>query len=63
MASIAEAGSSGRRQGRRWRFGSALLDEASWTLSIDGARVQIEAKPLELLHELLLCAGEGRHQG
>lgn len=58
MASIVEGESSGRRQGRRWRFGDAMLDEARWTLSVDGARVQIETKPLELLHELLLHAGE-----
>lgn len=48
----------GRRQGRRWSFGSAILDEDSWTLSIDGRRVALEAKPLELLHELLLRAGQ-----
>lgn len=51
-------GSGSRRQRRRWRFASALLDEASWTLLVDGQRVAIEAKPMELLHELLLRAGQ-----
>lgn len=47
-----------RRLGRRWQFGPAVLDEPSWTLLVDGRRVPIEAKPLELLHELLLHSGE-----
>lgn len=48
----------GRRQGRRWRFGAAILDEASWTLCVDGRRIPVEAKPMELLHELLLRSGD-----
>jgi DNA-binding winged helix-turn-helix (wHTH) protein len=47
-----------RRQRRCWRFASAVLDEASWTLQVDGRRIPLEAKPLELLHELLLRAGD-----
>jgi DNA-binding winged helix-turn-helix (wHTH) protein len=47
----------GRREGRRWKFGETVLDEPSWTLTVDGERVGLEAKPLELLHELLLNAG------
>ncbi len=47
-----------RRIGRRWQFGPAVLDEPSWTLLVDGRRVAIEAKPLDLLHELLLRAGQ-----
>jgi DNA-binding winged helix-turn-helix (wHTH) protein len=47
----------GRRAGRRWKFGKMVLDEPSWTLTVDGVRVGLEAKPLELLHELLLNAG------
>ena len=47
-----------RRQNRRWRFASALLDEGTWTLLVDGRRVPIETKPMELLHELLLHAGQ-----
>jgi DNA-binding winged helix-turn-helix (wHTH) protein len=47
-----------RRQGRRWRFASAVFDEVRWALFVDGHIVPIEAKPLELMHELLLRAGE-----
>lgn len=35
-----------------------MLDENSWTLVVDGRRVPVEVKPLELLHELLLHAGK-----
>jgi len=47
-----------RRRRRRWTFGTAMFDEASWTLLVDGDVVAIESKPLELLHELCLHAGE-----
>lgn len=47
-----------RRQGRRWRFGTAVLDERSWTLRVNGHETPIEAKPMELLHVLVLRAGE-----
>lgn len=47
-----------RRRRRRWTFGTVVLDEASWSLTVDGRAVAIEAKPLELLHELCLRAGE-----
>lgn len=50
--------SSSRRRRRLWRFGPAALDEASWTLRVSGQPVPMEAKPLALLHELLLHAGE-----
>lgn len=47
-----------RRQGRRWRFGDAVFDEGSWTLVVAGRRTSLEAKPMHLLHELLLQAGD-----
>jgi len=47
-----------RRRRRRWRFGTVVFDEASWSLLVDGAPVTLEAKPLELLLELCLRAGE-----
>jgi len=47
-----------RRRRRLWRFSGAEFDEASWTLRIDGQPVPLEGKPLEVLHELLLRAGE-----
>ena len=49
---------SSRRRRRLWHFANADFDEASWTLRIDGAAVALEGKPLEVLHELLLRAGE-----
>ena len=47
----------GGRRRRRWSFAGCQFDEANWTLSVEGRRVAIEAKPLELLRELLLNAG------
>ncbi len=42
---------------RRWSFGACTFDEASWSLTVDGRRAPMEAKPLELLRELLVSAG------
>lgn len=50
--------SSSRRRRRLWKFGNAEFDEAIWALRVDGLTIPLEAKPLELLHELLLRAGE-----
>ena len=50
--------STGRRSRRCWRFGTVVFDEASWSLTVDGEEVAIESRPLELLHELCLRAGE-----
>lgn len=49
---------SSRRRRRRWQFAEAEFDEASWTLRVKGEAVALEGKPLEVLHELLLRAGE-----
>lgn len=46
-----------RRRRRRWSFGACTFDEWEWTLLVDGRRVAVETKPLELLRELLLNAG------
>lgn len=46
-----------RRRSRRWSFGACIFDESEWTLLVDGRRVAVETKPLELLRELLLNAG------
>lgn len=46
-----------RPRRRRWSFADCVFDEANWTLTVDGRRVSIENKPLELLRELLLNAG------
>lgn len=47
-----------RRRRRIWRFGTAEFDEARWSLRLSGQPVTLESKPLEILHELLLKAGE-----
>lgn len=44
------------RRRRLWRFGEASFDEARW--SVGGQAVPLQAKPLELLRELLQQAGE-----
>ena len=41
-----------------WRFGDAELDEACWRLSVRGQPVELEPRPLQVLRELLRCAGE-----
>lgn len=42
---------------RRWSFADCVFDEANWVLTVGGRRTAIETKPLELLRELLLSAG------
>ncbi|MFQ3595571.1 MAG: winged helix-turn-helix domain-containing protein [Sphingomonadaceae bacterium] len=48
----------GTRRRRRFSFGNARFDEGAWALSVAGEAVPLEAKPAELLHVLLLRAGE-----
>jgi len=55
---MTNGGSGPRRRRRRWRFADAVFDEAAWTLSVAGRSVELEGKPLQVLHELLLSAGE-----
>ena len=51
--------SSGHATARRvWSFGRCEFDESRWTLTVDGAPVDIEGKPLDILLELLGHAGE-----
>jgi DNA-binding winged helix-turn-helix (wHTH) protein/predicted negative regulator of RcsB-dependent stress response/tRNA A-37 threonylcarbamoyl transferase component Bud32 len=44
--------------GRRWLFGSAVLDERTLELFVRGRQVELERKPLEVLLYLLNHAGE-----
>lgn len=44
--------------GRRWSFGSTVLDERSLELFVDGVPVKIARKPLEVLIYLVQHAGE-----
>lgn len=43
---------------RRWIFADAVFDEPSWSLSVGGRGVELEGKPLLVLLELLIHAGE-----
>jgi DNA-binding winged helix-turn-helix (wHTH) protein/serine/threonine protein kinase len=44
--------------GRVWRFAEFEFDESSRELRLDGTIVELESKPLEVLYQLLLHAGE-----
>lgn len=41
-----------------WRFERCVFDESSLELRVDGSRVELERKPLEVLRHLLRHAGE-----
>lgn len=41
-----------------WRFADAEFDEARWNLSVRGQSVDLAPRPLQVLRELLRCAGE-----
>ena len=47
-----------RVSGHVWRFAGCEFDELGHELRVRGTRVDVEAKPLEVLHQLLLHAGE-----
>src|ERR1700730_9607317 len=44
--------------GRIWRFGDYEFDEMQRQLRVKGRRVELESKPLDILLQLLLHAGE-----
>lgn len=44
--------------GRLWRFGSCEFDESSRVLRVNGQAAELESKPVEVLYQLLLHAGE-----
>ena len=54
----AVAGQPAELTGRRWTFGTAVLDERSLELLVSGQPVALERKPLEVLLYLLHHAGE-----
>jgi DNA-binding winged helix-turn-helix (wHTH) protein/serine/threonine protein kinase len=54
-----EAEQTGQESAKRvWRFGGCEFDEFRRVLSVHGQEVDLEAKPLDVLHHLLLHAGE-----
>jgi eukaryotic-like serine/threonine-protein kinase len=58
MNANAQVGSGQAVSGRIWRFGDFEFDELRRELRLKGKPVELEAKPLEVLHELLVHAGE-----
>jgi DNA-binding winged helix-turn-helix (wHTH) protein len=42
----------------RWQFANAMFDAAAWVLQVDGVRVHVEKKPLQLLRLLLEHDGD-----
>src|SRR6266699_6902050 len=52
------AGEIAETSGRLWRFADYEFDELARELRVKGRPVDLEAKPLELLLQLLLHAGE-----
>jgi DNA-binding winged helix-turn-helix (wHTH) protein/TolB-like protein len=49
---------STERQSSVWKFGECEFDEARYELRVKGSVVDLESKPLEILHQLLLHSGE-----
>lgn len=45
--------------GRLWRFSEYEFDEMRRELRVQGRAVELESKPLDILLQLLLHAGEG----
>lgn len=58
MDSAPSTHSDQRSSGHTWRFAGCEFDESRWELRVRGMAANLEAKPLELLRELLLHAGE-----
>ncbi len=46
------------RRRRRWIFADAVFDEVAWSMTVAGQVVELEGKPLQVLLELLIHAGE-----
>ena len=58
MALNADSRQGWEVSGRVWRFAHFEFDESSRELRSSGAVVELESKPLEVLYQLLLHAGE-----
>jgi eukaryotic-like serine/threonine-protein kinase len=58
MALNADSRQGWEVSGRAWRFAQFEFDESSRELRSNGAVVELESKPLEVLYQLLLHAGE-----
>src|SRR5215472_18438138 len=58
MASSAPHNPSASGRGHLWQFGDCEFDELRYELRVRGVVAEVEAKPLEVLHQLLKRAGE-----
>ncbi len=58
MASSVSQTASSPSRGRVWKFGECQFDELNYQLTVRHRVVDIESKPLEVLRQLLLRAGE-----
>jgi DNA-binding winged helix-turn-helix (wHTH) protein len=58
MNSNAQAGGKGDVQARCWAFGDCEFDELRRELRVNGKVIELEPKPIEVLHQLLLHAGQ-----
>ena len=58
MASILPNPPHEESYGRVWQFGECEFDELRYELRVCGKVVELEGKPLEVLHQLLLRAGD-----
>src|SRR5271166_999559 len=58
MNSNAQVGGKGDVQARRWAFGDCEFDELRRELRVKGEVVELEPKPIEVLHQLLLRGGQ-----
>jgi DNA-binding winged helix-turn-helix (wHTH) protein/TolB-like protein len=58
MASTPAKSRPDQSHGRVWYFAGCEFDEARYQLCVHGEIVDLEAKPLDVLHQLLLRAGD-----
>lgn len=58
MALTHQSATDDRISGHVWRFADCEVDELRRELRVRGVNIDLEAKPWEVLHQLLLHAGE-----
>jgi DNA-binding winged helix-turn-helix (wHTH) protein/TolB-like protein len=58
MASTAPKPAREEFRGRVWQFGECSFDELRYELRVRGKVVELEAKPLKVLHQLLVRTGD-----
>jgi DNA-binding winged helix-turn-helix (wHTH) protein/serine/threonine protein kinase len=58
MSPLGSVAAAAENAGRVWRFANCELDELRRELRVNGRRVELESKPLDILLQLLLHSGE-----